>query len=120
MKNQLLQIPAVISKIQSMANKVLRLQIDTQENLTSEQMVKIIDNFDKFGYFCFLIEKRIEPKEIEIPDIKPEFKNDKSPSQRLRNVLWILWEQNGKKGEFDIYYKSQIEKIIETIKNKLN
>lgn len=48
---------------------------------------------------------------------------DKSPSQRLRNTLFIWYEQmtfNGKKlPEFEVWYPVVMEKIINQVKNKL-
>lgn len=54
----------------------------------------------------------------------PEYKIEKeietkTPSQRLRNVLYIYWEQNGSQGEFNEFYKKEYEKIIEHFKSKL-
>jgi hypothetical protein len=50
-------------------------------------------------------------------------KNDKSPSQRLRNTLFIWHEQmifNGKKlPPFEEWYPIVMEKIINQVKNKL-
>ena len=48
---------------------------------------------------------------------------EKSPSQRLRNTLFIWHEQmifNGKKlPEFEIWYQAVMEKIIQQVKDKL-
>jgi hypothetical protein len=54
----------------------------------------------------------------------PEYKVDKeidskTPSQRLRNTLYIFWEQSGSKGDFNEFYKSEYEKVIEHYKSKL-
>ena len=43
----------------------------------------------------------------------------KSQSQRLRNVLYKVWQQDGE-GEFKEYYRHQTERIIEHFKNKLD
>jgi len=43
----------------------------------------------------------------------------KSPSQRLRAVLYVLWSQK-QTGDFEVYYRSQMEKLIEHFKNKLD
>jgi hypothetical protein len=121
MENQILQFPALISKIITMANHSLRITVDSQENLTSEQIAKIVDCYDKFGYFNFLVDKMIKPEDLlNIPDVKPEFKTDKSISVRMRNVIWRIWEKKGKQGDFDIFYKSMGEKIIEQLKTKLD
>lgn len=43
----------------------------------------------------------------------------KSPSTRLRNILFVLWGQSGKTGDFDSFYKLGMETIIEHYKEKL-
>jgi hypothetical protein len=54
----------------------------------------------------------------------PKYKIDKeietkTPSNRLRNTLYVLWEQEGGKGEFDEFYKKYIEKFINVVKERL-
>jgi len=43
----------------------------------------------------------------------------KTPSNRLRNTLFVLWTQEGSKGEFDEFYKKYMEKFINALKEKL-
>ena len=43
----------------------------------------------------------------------------KTPSQRLRGCLFRLYEQRGKNGDFEIFYRAQMERIIDAVKNKL-
>jgi hypothetical protein len=55
----------------------------------------------------------------------PKYKIDKeleqkTPSNRLRNALYVLWEQSGSKEEFDDFYKKQMERFIEVVKEKLS
>lgn len=55
----------------------------------------------------------------------PKYKVDKeletkTPANRLRNVLYVLWEHSGSQGDFNDFYRIQMEKIIEVIKGKLN
>ena len=51
----------------------------------------------------------------------PEETDDKSPSQRLRAVLYVLWEQQWKErfSTFALFYAHYMEKIIDQIKEKL-
>lgn len=46
-------------------------------------------------------------------------KGERSPSKRLRNTLFRLWQQEGSKGDFEVYYEGQVEKIITYLKTKL-
>ncbi len=43
----------------------------------------------------------------------------KTPSQRLRASLYVLWEQRGSKGDFEEFYEDQMEKFIKRIKQEL-
>jgi len=46
----------------------------------------------------------------------------KTPSQRLRAVLWLLWEErtgNIEPEKFEEWYELQIERVIQAVKNKL-
>jgi len=70
------------------------------------------------GWFLFSGET-IKSEELDLPDVKPEFKGDKTVSQRQRNVLYVYWEQNGSKGTFDNFYKQKLEIYINSIKEKL-
>lgn len=43
----------------------------------------------------------------------------KTRSQRLRNVLYVYWESLGSKGEFNDFYESKMEGLINLIKSKI-
>jgi hypothetical protein len=55
----------------------------------------------------------------DLPKEQAEDK-DKTPSKRLRSVLFILWKQKGSVGDFEVYYREQVEKIITKIKSMLD
>jgi hypothetical protein len=122
---QLLQLPATISKITTMANRALRIVFDSQEELNDEQRSKLIACDDRLGWLCFLPgESMIGVNEVaDLPELKDE-SEQKTPSQRLRGVIFLNWEQQTgeykSKYPFEIYYRGQMEKIIEAYKQKLN
>ena len=120
--NELLQLPSTIEKITTMSNRTLRLQVDTQENLTDEQVMKVMANHDKLGYFCFLVgENKIEPEMVaDLPELPTE-KGQKTPAERLRAILWVYWDtKTNKQKASDIFYIEQMELIINKIKEKLD
>lgn len=50
-------------------------------------------------------------------ELEPE---EKSPSKRLKNVLYRLWEQDHQGYEdSELFYRNRMNKIIEQIKSKL-
>lgn len=56
-----------------------------------------------------------EPKELK--EIKGEF-DTKTPSQRLRSVLYVLWKETDGTGEFEDFYRRRMNSIIDKIKEK--
>lgn len=65
----------------------------------------------------------LEPQDgsSEVLEIKERVDGGKTPSQRLRSVLFLRWEQlNRPTDDFDHWYKLAMEKIINEIKEKLD
>lgn len=118
--------PAVISKIMSMADNSLRLQMDCQE-MSPEDEAIVLGARNKYGWFAFR-EGEEEIGNEEIPDVKlPKRDEDrKSQSQRIRGIIYLLWEQGGKKDLYgnscdsETYYNQYTERLIEKMKEKLN
>ena len=118
MSKKLLQIQSTIEKVETRKDNTLKITVSTQE-LAPESEEPIFRLRNKIGWFVFK-EEAIKEEDLNLPEIKPEFKNEKSPSQRLRNVIFIWWEQKGKNGNFDDFYKKIMNNQIEQIKEKLN
>jgi hypothetical protein len=97
---------AVIEKVQTMADGSIQVRLGMPE-LPPEEMVALFTNINR------------ETKIIEV-EHDPEVEG-KSSSQRLRNVLYVLWQQSNKQTypEFEVYYKAKMERIINQIKDKL-
>ena len=111
------QVPATISKIMTMGDRSLRLQVDVDRELNATENGLVFSLYNKSGWFVFK-ESEIKDEDIEVPEYVKEFKTDKSPSQRLRAVIYLAWEKE-KVGMFDDYYKRKMEQIIEHFKGKL-
>lgn len=111
------QAPSQISKIGTLADNTIRITVDCQE-LSPEQMAEVFKlKNDGLGWFLF---KNVPITETDIPDSKPEFKNDKTPSQRLRACLYKFWELNtDRKINFDDFWKKWVNKKCEEIKELL-
>lgn len=111
------QVPACIEKISTM-QRCLRLVVDTQENINDDAKARLMSLHNKIGWFTFSV-RQVEAEDLlNLPEIKTD--STKTPSQRLRGVLFRLWEQD-KNGydTFETYYINYMEKIIEKLKEKL-
>ena len=122
MENKILKVPSYIKKVETTSDKGLKLQVYTQE-LAPEDITNLLSLRDKLGYFIFKLTNIDEEDLVELPKIKPEFKHERTPAEKLRAVLYIWWSQRGeeKKGVlFDDFYKEYLERIISQIKEKIN
>lgn len=54
----------------------------------------------------------------EVMEVKADL-GDKTPAQRLRGVLYRLWEAKPEGMEFEVYYRVKMEKLIDAYKEKL-
>lgn len=107
-----------ISKVTTLADGSVRLYVDTPE-LTPEAMAEIF-LLKKSGECAAILQASpLDTKIVEATDLPID--GDKTPSQRLRGVLFRLWESENKPLKtFALYYDSKMEQIIEAIKSKLN
>lgn len=111
-------LPAVLNPISRRKDKSVKLSLDTRE-LGPEEIMTLMALEGSEGWVC------ISPNEaeLEVPNEKAEV-NTKSSSERLRNVLFILWKQETEAGRvigtFETFRGDQMEKIIQGIKDRLH
>ena len=120
-----------IDKVSTLADGSLRIYVGTPE-LAQETMVNLFRLIRKPGY-VLISANHINQDQIDAVEkvtSNSEF-NEKTPSQRMRGVLYKLWEKtqpktlNGDTGEmvyveFDLFYRRQMNKIIDHFKTKLD
>jgi hypothetical protein len=114
-------IPAILDSYRSLKDRTLKITFETNEP-TPDQLKDIGLGVQKFGFLAFRVgEKEGELQSImeQIPNVDIEF--GKTKSQRLRGVLYRLWEQSNEGYEvFDDFYNNRMEKLITDIKNRLD
>lgn len=122
-KKELLQIPSILSNYKSMANGVLRMTFDTQENIQPEIKAKILSGHEKFGYLSFLVgEKKLSVEDVkDLPELPKDEPEQKSPSQRLRSRMFVYYmDSHTDKSKFNQWYIEQIEKLGQQYLNKID
>jgi len=119
-----------IDGIRTMADNTVRVNVGTPE-LSPDVVGQMYSMLKQPGYVVIstmpISQKQIDA--VESATIDREFQ-EKTPSQRLRNVLYVLWEQQQPKEtnsegittyiDFDLYYKRKMNELITFIKNKLS
>lgn len=109
-----IQTQAQITGVRALSDRSISLNIHTQEMSDIEKTV-LFGFQGKTGWLLF---KEDEVQDHDIPKQDTDI-STKSPSQRLRGVLFVLFSQSGSTGDFRDFYEKELEKIINHYKNKL-
>lgn len=108
------QFPAILDTISTKKDGSFKVVIETQE-LAGSEAAALLSYRQQMGYVTFTPNAI---KDVEVPKEDAEV-GGKSPSKRLRAVLHVLWEQRGKPGTSEEFYRTKMEQIIEGFKDKL-
>lgn len=94
------------------------LKFTTARELTKDERELLLEAGvnDELGWLLWSPNKH---QVNELPTA-PAVDTGKTPAKRLRDVLFILWVQQGKVGDFETFYRERMDKIIDMIKAKLD
>jgi hypothetical protein len=111
----MLRLPAYLTRFSSRSDGSAGITFTTQE-LTGIDFMELKRSLNEFGYLVFK-ENEVQNKDIPVEDAE----EDKTPSKRLRATLYVYWQQHKKDTvpDFESYYRSQMDEIINYVKTKL-
>lgn len=110
-------LPATLSKVASRKDRSYTLSFDTRE-LSGTEAATLLGELMNEGWLLYSPNEDL--KEADVPDEKADsMTGQKTQAQRLRGVIYRLWEQNGKKGNSNEYYISVMESLIDQLKERL-
>jgi hypothetical protein len=110
------QSPATLSGISSKVDGGLSIRFVTKE-LTPEEKLTALEFQNEYGWLLFR-ENEFTEEDVPKDDALTE---GKSQSQRLRDVLYVLWAQKADpKIDYNTYYRQETEKIIAHYKSKID
>lgn len=109
-----IKLPAYFQGFNSKADGSAGIRFSTQE-LKAEEFAELQRNLNGFGWLVF---EQGENAQVDIPEELP-VEDGKTPSQRLRGVMFLVWKEKNIGGDFEVWRRNQMEKLIEGYKNKL-
>ncbi len=117
---EVIVLPAVYKGSRDLVDRTKNLTFQTNE-ITPEQAGSLQMCVQEY---VFIAIKRVNFSKSEIDlinDLKTDYQDvSKSPAQRLRGVLYRLWQQSPEGyDDFNLYYLHEIENLINHFKNKL-
>lgn len=113
-------IAGIIEGISSRKDKTIKLTIGTQE-LAPAEVADIFLQANQFCFFAIKPEPFVKEEQYLIESLKADYDSSKTPSQRLRGVLYRLFEKQpeGYK-DFNSYYVAKMDQITDHYKSKLD
>ena len=100
-------------------DKSVSLTFITSLEQSSEEYMEIDTLLNDSGVLYFKSSGNLTKEEIKALDSTEVEVEGKTKSQRLRNVMYILWQQNQGLYTFEEFYSLEMEKIIQHYKDKL-
>jgi len=113
-------LPAQIEGLASRKDKTIKVTFGTQE-LSPADAAQVFQLNQKFCYIAIKEESFQQDELDNLDSIKTDLEANKTPSQRLRGILYINYQQDdeGYK-DFMTYYISKMDKLCEHFKSKLD
>ena len=110
----------ILKSYKRLSDKSVNVTVNLNE-CSSHDILNLDQTQDNYGVFYFRGDEAINQKEIEeLDNIDVDLYDEpKSLSQRLRNVLYVVWKSQGELGDFKDNYKLQMERLINHFKDKL-
>lgn len=113
----LIQLPVQVVGFRPKADRSWKLEFETRELMGSE-VALLADSYQGEGWLIFKPNgDGIDPKEVPTDTADAGVK---SPAQRLRSVVYKYWKQNIDKGDFESYWRSYVQKQIESIAERID
>jgi hypothetical protein len=110
-----------VAKVSTLADGSMSINIHTQE-LNDETMTRIFALRKKPGMVLISSDDITQAEVDEVSQYSTDFEigKTKTQSQRLRAVLYRVWEQGDQTYDFPIWYESKMENIINKFKSTLD
>jgi len=107
--------PAQITKVQTMADGSIQT-VASHPELPPKEMATLFELRKSQGWWLFSENPLTEQ---DVPEEKAQV-GEKTQAQRLRAVLHVLWEQRGRQGTSETFYRTNMENIINQVKEQLD
>lgn len=115
----MLILPTIIESVATRKDNTISIRLACNE-LSPSDIGVIMSMHNKYAYTAIKPENFTKMELDMIKDLKVSEDIGKSPSQRLRGVIYRNWEQDNEGyKDFEGYYINKMESIITHLKSKL-
>lgn len=116
----MITLPAIIEGVSTRKDRTVRVTFGTQE-LTPASAAQLFSMANQYAYVAIKTEEFLSDEMAALDDLSTEGEPNRTPSKRLRSVLYVNWKQDAEGYEdFRNYYLYKMERIIEHFKGRLD
>lgn len=108
-------LEAILSGVNLLSDGGVSLRFITIKDLDDVDRIALIHSHNKTGHIAF---SEDEIQESDMP--KTQTEGQKTPSQRLRNIIFVLWKQQDGVTDFEVFYRQRMEKILTELKGEID
>jgi hypothetical protein len=118
---RVITMPVTFETVNVLKNKDVTIKFRSQQEITVEEAAELFRNTNSPGWMIFAPNEG-DLSDLEVPkDNAPIERGQKTPSIRLRSVLYALYMQrDGKPEDFQRFYEREMGHIIEQYKSQLD
>lgn len=116
MEKDIIQFSCQIDAVSAKNDRTLSIKLGTQE-LSANETSRIFYLMEKQIWVAFA-ETPLTKEDLNIPEVQVE-KGRKTPSQRLRDRMFVYFKESKKEGRFDDWYERSLEQIGDKYLEKL-
>ena len=109
----------ILNSAKRLKDRSINVTFNLQE-ITSSDFMEVDTAIGDFGVVYFKPKGILTDEEKKAIDGASIELNGKTQSERIRNVLFVLNQQENGGENFDEFYKSKTEELIQHFKNKLD
>lgn len=111
---KIIQVPAILEGVSPLKDGGMSLRFHTNE-VDQDAKNTLLSFYQKFGWMQFS-----DSAIHEVPRESPTREaGEKTPSQRLRSTLYVLWQNRYADVPFNSWYEEMMENIINRVKKEL-
>lgn len=114
-KKTAIQLPVVFDAANRKKDRSLSLRMTTTLEISNEDFAQIDKVVNSTGYMLFS-PNGFDDGDVPLDDAPTD---GKKPSQRLRGALFVLWQKEGEGEEFDDFYKRNMSRLIDWVKDRI-
>ena len=115
-----IQLASIVNSLKPLKDGSMSVTFHTQELAAKDQLL-LLQYLGKFGWLLFKEDEQ-SFEEVDVPQGNSGYEDGKTPSARMRGIIFIYWTKYQKEAhpDFETFYRLAIEKIINQYKDKID